>query len=71
MNPLDFFHRSDIQVRLDANAPRGKGSRDKFKERLRRAAFAAPPAPVKKARESIAERVTAVRAAGGADVPRD
>ena len=71
LNPLDFFLRSDIQARLDANAPRGKESREKYKERLRRTALATSPALTKKALESIKERVTAVHAAGGADIPRD
>ena len=71
LNPLDFFLWSDIQVRLDATAPRGKESRDKYKERLRRAALATSPALIKKALEGIKERVAAVHAAGGADIPRD
>ena len=71
LNPLDFFLWSDIQGRLDASAPRGKESRDKFKERLRRTALATSPALIKKALESIKERVAAVHAAGGADIPRD
>ena len=50
---------------------RGKQSRDKFKERLRRTALATSPVLIQQALLSIKGRVTAVHAAGGADIPRD
>lgn len=71
LNPLDYFLWTEVEARMEANAPKKLETKDKFKLRLRKTAMSIPKSVIRKGLLSLNGRIRSCYDNDGGHIPFD